>query len=136
MLNCIVNVSRKAGLTLIELIVAMTIISLLAVLGIPSYQTYMIESRRSDAINTLLANQLLVENYLYENGETPANAAAASLATQSPAEYYTLSYVQVSDQRYRLVATAVNGKSQQNDTGCTTITLTSEMNDVYPSQCH
>ncbi len=128
--------NNNQGITLIELIVVITIISLLAFIGIPSYQTYLIEARRSDAINTLLSNKLLVENYIYQNGVTPADAAAAGLATVSPEGYYDLEYTNVSTSRYTLEAIAVSTKSQNNDTGCTTINLISEMTGVFPSQCH
>jgi type IV pilus assembly protein PilE len=124
-----------AGLSLIELIVAITIVTLLAIIGLPSYQTYLVESRRNDAINALRENQLLVENYNYVNGVLPTSGQV-TLITTSPYGFYTIAYTRVSDSRYTLVATAVDGKSQEADTGCTTITLMSEMDDVYPAACH
>lgn len=123
------------GLTLIELIVVLAIVAILAVVGYPSYQTYLLESRRSDAINGLRENQLIVENYMQENGVTPG-PGDVTLATVSPAGFYTLEYTQDDDDSYQLVATADPYNTQNNDTGCTTITLISQMDNIYPTYCH
>ena len=124
-----------SGLTLIELVVVMTIVGLLAVVGFPSYKTYLIESRRSDGINTLRKNQLLIENYIHQNNITPTSGQI-TIVTPSPAGYYDITYTRVSDSRYKLEATAVSTSSQNNDTGCTTITLISQMDNIYPTYCH
>lgn len=123
------------GVTLIELMVVLAIVCILALVGFPSYEHYLMGSRRSDAINTLRENQLLIENYRYKNGATPGSGDVTFITT-SPAGFYTIAYTQVSNNRYRLVATAVGSSSQANDTGCTVITLTSEMDDIYPAECH
>ncbi len=123
------------GVTLIELVIVIAIVGLLATIGIPSYQTYLIESRRNDGINTLRENQLLVENYMQQNGICPTSGQI-TVITSSPAGFYTIAYTRVSDSRYKLVATAVSGTSQNNDSGCTVLTLTSEMDDIYPIACH
>jgi len=127
--------NTKSGMTLIELIVVITIVGLLAVIGIPSYKTYIVESRRTDGIVSLRKNQLLVENYIHQNSVTPGSSDVAFITT-SATGFYTIAYTQVSSSRYKLVATAVSGTSQANDTGCTVITLTSEMDDIYPAACH
>ncbi len=123
------------GVTLIELVIVIAIVGLLATIGIPSYQTYLIESRRNDGINTLRENQLLVENYMQQNGICPTSGQI-TVITSSPGGFYTIAYTRVSDSRYKLVATAVSGTSQNNDSGCTVLTLTSEMDDIYPIACH
>lgn len=126
---------RNQGVTLLELIVVLTIVAILAVVGFPSYQTYLMESRRSDAIDALRENQLTLENYMQVNGVTPASGAV-TLLTTSKAGFYNITYTQVDNNSYKLVATAVSGKSQVNDTGCTTITLISQMDTIYPTTCH
>ena len=123
------------GVTLIELVIVIAIVGLLATIGIPSYQTYLIESRRNDGINTLRENQLLVENYMQQNGICPTSGQI-TVITSSPGGFYTIAYTRVSDSRYKLVATAVSGTSQNNDSGCTVLTLTSEMDDLYPIACN
>ena len=125
---------KLRGVTLIELIVVISIIAILAVIGYPSYQTYLIESRRTDAINGLRSNQLLVEAWMQNHSTTP-DSSDVPLATVSPAGFYDLTYVQDSSDSYQLIATAVTTSSQNDDTGCTTITLVSQMDNTYPIAC-
>lgn len=126
---------KRLGITLIETIVVLAIIAILSVVGYPSYQTYLIESRRSDAINGLRNNQLLIEGYMQQNGVTPGSSDV-DLATVSKEGFYNLAYTQVDDDNYELVATAATGTSQEDDTDCTTITLISQMDTIYPTFCH
>lgn len=123
------------AITLIEMVVVLTIIAILAVVAFPSYQTYLIESRRSDAIVGLRNNQLLIENYMQQNGTTPSSSDV-SLAITSPQGFYDLSYTQVDSENYELEATAANNSSQEQDTECVTITLISQMDTIYPTFCN
>ena len=123
------------GVTLIELVVVLAIIAILVAVGVPSYQTYLIESRRSDAINALQHNQLLIENYIQKNGVTPTSLQVTLLAV-SDEGFYNIAYDRVDDANYKIIATAANGKSQTNDTGCTTISIMNQMDTVYPAYCH
>lgn len=123
------------GVTLIELVVVLSIIAILAAIGIPSYQTYLIESRRSDAINALQHNQLLIENYIQKNGTTPTSSQV-TLLTASSEGFYDMTYNRIDDANYKIIATANSGKSQNNDTGCTVITMINQMDTIYPAYCH
>lgn len=127
--------TKARGLTLIETLVVLAIVAIIAVVAYPSYQTYLVESRRSDAINALRNNQLVIESYMQQNGVTP-DSSDVTLATTSPAGFYTLTYTQVDPDNYELVATAVVNSSQANDTECVTITLISQMDTIYPTFCH
>lgn len=123
------------GVTLIELVVVLAIIAILVAIGVPSYQTYLIESRRGDAINALQHNQLLIENYIQKNGVTPTSLQVTLLAV-SDEGFYNIAYDRVDDANYKIIATAASGKSQTNDTGCTTISIMNQMDTVYPAYCH
>ncbi len=127
---------NNKGLTLIELIVVMTIVAILSVIGLPAYQTYMIETRRSDAINAIRADQLIIEEYMQQNGGATPSSSDISLSATSPGGFYNIAYTQVDSSSYSLVATAVSTTSQNNDTGCTTITLISQMDTIFPTYCH
>lgn len=122
------------GLTLVELLVVMSIIGILAAVGLPSYYTYLKESRRGDAVTALRENQIAIEQYISQNGTTPTSGQV-TLLTTSPGGFYTIAYTQVSSSRYKMVATAASGTTQVNDTGCTTLTLVNEMDSIYPLDC-
>lgn len=125
---------KSTALTLVELIVVLSIIGILAIVGIPSYYTYLVESRRTDAFNALRENQLVVEEYVQVNGITPTSGQV-TLITTSVGGFYDVAYTRVSDDRYKFVATPSTNSTQSNDTGCTTLTLISEMDKIYPPQC-
>lgn len=128
---------KKLGFTIIELITVVAITAILAIFAVPAYNTYLIESRRSDAINAMRSNQLAVENYILNNSVAPADAATGGLLTVSEAGFYNLSYARDATnlERYTITATAVSTKSQNGDTGCTTLKLMSETDFIFPKQC-
>lgn len=125
---------KNSGITLIELLIVLAITVLIVIVGLPSYNSYLIETRRHDGINTIRENQIIIDKYILENGITPTSGQV-TLATTSPEGFYTIAYTRVSDERYKLVASAVGSKSQNNDTGCTSLTLISEMDNIYPADC-
>lgn len=129
------QVKYKFGVTMIELVVALSIIAILAAIGLPSYQTYLIESRRSDAINALQSNKLIIENYMQKNDITPTSGQVTLLEV-STAGFYDIAYIRVSDTTYRMTATAKSGTSQSGDTGCTIIKLRKESDTIFPAYCH
>lgn len=123
------------AITMIELVVVVSIITILAAIGLPSYQTYLIESRRSDAINALQNNQLIVENYIQEHGITPL-ASQVTLLTESQENFYDIAYDRLDNDNYTIIATAKNTTSQNQDAGCTVITIMNKIDGIYPAACH
>lgn len=129
-----------SGFTLIELMITVVIIGILASIAYPAFQQQVLKTRRSDAKSALteLANRQ--EKYfsqclVYTNDLTSAfpvnfnSCAGAGLgaATSSNDNLYSLSATLVAGppSSYVLTATAVTSKSQNNDTGCTVLTLSS-----------
>jgi len=130
----------RSGFTLIELMIVVVIIGVLAAIAYPSYQSYTLRTKRSDAKTALTELNNLQEKFYAQcnkytgsvTGAYPTSqgaCVAASGLNWSPATskdgYYTLSITASSASGYTLQAAAVVGKSQANDTGCTTLTLTS-----------
>lgn len=109
---------QQAGFTLIELLIVMTIISLLVGIAYPSYQQYLMKSRRADAQSALMDLAVRME---HEYAESYTYATAIISNTQSPAGFYTLSITQQDETSFMLQATPQN--AQTADTTCQSLTL-------------
>lgn len=109
---------NQAGFSLIELLIVIAIVSLLVGIAYPSYQQYLIKSRRADAQSALMDLAVRMEHYYTEN-YTYARATVPN--TQSPAGFYTLSITQQDETSFMLQATPQN--AQTADTICQSLTL-------------
>ncbi|HQU16865.1 MAG: hypothetical protein B7Z66_11820 [Chromatiales bacterium 21-64-14] len=130
----------NAGFTLIELMITIVIIAILVAIGYPSYRSWVVTSRRSDA-HTLLTQAASDEERFYTlyNSYAP-NVGAPSCTfgqacglppadAQSPEGYYTLAVAPMAgatiSTSYLLTATPTSKGNQNLDTQCTTLTLDS-----------
>lgn len=118
------NGARQSGFTLIELMIAVVVIGILAAIAIPSYNDYVRKARRADGKAALMALQLAQEKYRANQTTYASTVAAVGVNSVSPEGYYSLSIENPSATGYVAKATAVSGKSQASDTGCTVLTLT------------
>jgi general secretion pathway protein G len=67
---------RPNGFTLLELLLAITILGLLIAVAIPSYEGYMQRSRIAAALTDMGTLQIRIENFRTVNGMLPANLDA------------------------------------------------------------
>lgn len=117
------------GFTLMELLMALTVVGIIAVIAVPSYQQSLVRARRSDA-RLLLSDTAQRLERCYAECDSYVAAACASpcpgLPLTSSAGDYEIragngSALQA--QGYTLVATPVAGRTQARDGGCTSFTL-------------
>jgi len=141
------RVPRKhgAGFSLVELLVTMVIASILFAIAVPSYQSYLRQSRRTEAKSALLDLASLEERYFSINNaytSVPSNLGYNG-ATVPPAfnvgnGFYQISVLNVIPATaptalipggipasYSITAVPVPGGLQVADTTCTSFTLTS-----------
>lgn len=120
-----------SGFTLIEVMIVVAVIGLLAAIAYPSYQAQLRKGRRADAITAMTQIQQAQErwrgshtSYADQAALTAAPPAGLGLAATSEKGYYAFAISDATGTGYKLTATAVAGKSQSGDTGCTVLTVT------------
>lgn len=119
---------RNAGFTLVELMIAVVVLSILIAVALPSFLDSMRKGRRSEAFAALSAMQQAQERY---RGSNPSYATLSELATASPSSvvsptrpggYYTLSVSSPSSTSYIVTADG-SGSSQANDGDCAKLSV-------------
>ncbi len=90
--------SNKQGFTLIELMIVVAIVGILSAIVYPSYEQYVIRSKRADAMAALnIAAQAIeryrANNYSYETGDDIKQFFADQVPVEGGTAYYTLSIV-------------------------------------------
>lgn len=117
----------ERGFTLIEMLIVIAVIGVLAVLALPSYQSYILKSKRSDAIATLTLVQLAQEKWRATRAAY-GTLADLGLTAASSQGLYAISVSNVGATSYTITATATG--SQAADTACAAIALTENGPDV------
>ena len=116
-------IRKSAGFSLVEIIVALAILSILTGLAVPAYTDYVRRNRRSDAINTLLRLQLAQERWRASNITYATNIASISDGASSDQKNYTIAIDGANNVSYTMTATPAAGSPQTADTKCQTFTI-------------
>jgi type IV pilus assembly protein PilE len=123
---------KNAGVTLIELMIAIAIIALLASIAIPLYDNQTSKARRTDARTALASIALAQERFFTVNGNYTTNLAnldvdVAIQGGNTVEGFYALAVTttnNVTVPDFTATATPVAGRAQASDGDCTSMTIT------------
>jgi type IV pilus assembly protein PilE len=109
------------GFTLIELVIALTVVAILAAVAIPGYQSQMRASRRAEAREALMRIQAAQERWRSNNVAYAGSVAALGQAATSADGNYALAVTGANAAGYTATATAQ--AKQASDSACAAITI-------------
>ena len=118
------------GFTLLELMIAIVIVSILVGIALPSYTEFVKKGRRADAMAALLDVQNRQEQFMFDRQTYTTNIANLGLPGTSADGHYTITVAAPTagcpiNRCFALVATPVADSPQAKDEKCTTFRLTS-----------
>jgi len=117
--------NKQKAFTLIELMITVVIIGILAAVAIPTYKSYIVKTRRADAMGAILSASAAMERYKSRNNFV---YTGATFGTSTPATdvftdripatgndvYYLLSLTSTAN-TYTIRATPKAGSTQAGD---------------------
>jgi type IV pilus assembly protein PilE len=102
----------QRGFTLVELMIVVVIVGILASIGLPAYQDYVIRGKLTEATSNLSDARVKMEQYFQDNRTYDAgggNTCPSSIATSSTNFTYACS--DLSSTTYTIEATGTSGLS-------------------------
>lgn len=85
------TVRKHSGFTLIELMITLAIVSILAMIAVPAYNSSVTKARRADGQTALMDVMAKQERFFTENNTYTTNLAALPADASSQEGFYTVS---------------------------------------------
>ena len=115
---------RKAGYTLLEMLIVAAVIVILLMIALPSYQAHLRKSHRASAESHLMDIAARQQQYLFDNRAYAPDLATLNMTTPSDvAGSYTISIATASGPPPSFTLTATPTGSQAQDLGGAALTL-------------
>lgn len=131
--------ARRRGFTLIELMIVLVVAAILGAIALPSYQSSVRKARRADAMDAAVGVLQAQESYRANNPSYSSSLSSLKpvQSATSTGGYYGAALSAVSGAGYTLTLSAVSGKSQASDSGCTSlvVTVTNGSPSYTPTGC-
>ncbi|MFK8015410.1 MAG: type IV pilin protein [Gammaproteobacteria bacterium] len=114
--------SRQHGYTLMELLITVSIITIVTSIALPSYQNHVMRSHRTDAMGALLRVANAQEKFYLQNNSYTGDLAELNI-TGTESGYYDLTIADADVNGFTATATASSGGPQENDSKCQNFTI-------------
>lgn len=116
----------QRGVTLMELMIVIVVVSILASIAVPTYTSYVVRAQRSEGRNELMATASALERcFTRLNSYSDASCAASTALPRTVAEgRYQIEANVLTAGAYTLHAVP-QGRQSAKDTDCKTLTLDS-----------
>lgn len=126
---------KQDGFSITEILIALIIVGILAVILTPNLSSYVLRANRADAVKSLMAMQIAQEKYRLTHPTYAATTIILEFPSVSMDGYYNMAVISATATAYTLTATAIG--TQTTDTACTTLTLTYANNatETTPAIC-
>jgi type IV pilus assembly protein PilE len=115
---------RQQGYTLLELLLTVSIVTIVTSIALPSYQNHVLRSHRSDAMSGLMQVANAQEKFYLQNN-TYASTLAELNIDGTRSGYYDLTIPVADVNEFQAVATPASGSPQAGDDTCATFTIDS-----------
>jgi type IV pilus assembly protein PilE len=124
------------GWSLVELMIALVVLSIVTALALPTFFDAVRKSRRADAVAALSTLQQAQERWRSNNPSYAETLAVIRVGDQSSAGHYGVTLSDVSATGYTATATANSNSSQAQDSDCRSMRVAiTAGNFIYSARC-